>query len=331
MLLVVKNISKTYTKGAIQALKKVSFEVGYSELVTIIGESGCGKSSLLKIIAGIEDADTGEVIFEGKALSNNDALIKGYRNIKMVFQDFGLMPNHTVAENIRHPIRLWQPDLKNEKVDELIRLFHLEETRNKFPRELSGGQQQRVAIARAIADEPALLLMDEPFSQLDFFLREQLKVDLRKITDNLGTSILLITHETTDALSFSDKMIVMREGEILQIGKPQTIYFKPTSIYVASFFGNINIFSAEKMQVLAPNTIFDDNLQYVVHYENIFISNETLQQSIIAKVEKSLFFGRYYLLKMKVGEVVVYGQSNIDYVVNSDVHISIRSYLSFYK
>lgn len=242
----VKRVSKKYPNQETPAVTDVSFDLQKGEILALVGENGSGKTTLLKLINGLEDADQGEVYFEEKPVSGPSSnLVPGHEQIKMLYQSFNLFPKHTIRENIGYNLRYQSNDFQEEKVRELIALCRLEGMENKLPSELSGGQQQRVALAKAIADDPQLLLMDEPFSNLDLFLRDEIKKQvIRKIREE-GNSAIFVTHDLKDALALSDRIAVMRNGRILQIASPQNVYEKPADEYVAYLFGKVNILSAD--------------------------------------------------------------------------------------
>src|SRR5690554_2039549 len=235
------NISKRYRSGDKFAVNDVSFSLNKGEILALVGESGSGKTTLLRLIAGLENPDNGtitldkEVIVEGrKSLSANK------RKTGMVFQDYALFPHLTIFENVAFGLRGFKKKEAQQRVYETIELTGLKEDVRKFPHELSGGQQQRVALARALAPRPELLLMDEPFSNLDTILRDQVREEVRQIIKSMGITAILVTHDTKDAFSTADKIAVMLKGKLLQIDTPDTLYNEPNSDYVAELFGKSN-------------------------------------------------------------------------------------------
>ncbi|MCE7990742.1 MAG: ABC transporter ATP-binding protein [Roseivirga sp.] len=252
-LLVVHEVSKAYPGESLGAVNSLSFTMEAGEILSFVGESGSGKSTLLRMLAGLLKPDSGEISFQGKALENpEEQLIAGNSAIKMVFQDFDLMPNMTVAENLRYPLLSYDKVYANERVRELLQLCGIEELAGRLPRELSGGQQQRVALARALADEPDLLLMDEPFSQLDPVNKSQLLREVLRILKAARVGLVFVTHDTRDALMISDQIGFLKGGKLLQQGSPETLYRRPENLDIARFFGPINIFKPEAMAVQLP-------------------------------------------------------------------------------
>jgi spermidine/putrescine transport system ATP-binding protein len=236
----VSGISKSF--GAFKALKGVSLEIKKGEFFSLLGPSGCGKTTLLRVIAGFEDPDAGTVGIDGRDVSG---LPPDKRRCNTVFQSYALFPHLTVFENVAFPLRLRR--VPNRLVRELVMkhlsLVQLEAHADKKPSMLSGGQKQRVAIARALINEPSVLLLDEPLSALDAKLRQRMLVELDSIHDKVGITFIYVTHDQQEALSVSDRIAVMDQGNVLQIGSPQQIYENPASDFVARFIGETNIFS----------------------------------------------------------------------------------------
>ena len=237
----IRNIKKEFDRQI--ALNNISAEFGKGELVCILGPSGCGKTTLLRIIAGLETANSGQVYIKGKDVTT---LPPSARNFGIVFQSYALFPNMTVMGNVLFGLRqkkwLTKDEMEN-KANEALRLVDLFEHKNKYPRQLSGGMQQRTALARAISLSPAFLLLDEPLSALDAKVRQKLRYEIRAIQRNLGITTIMVTHDQEEAMTMSDMIAVMNEGEILQIGAPIDIYNEPKNTFVADFIGESNILS----------------------------------------------------------------------------------------
>lgn len=234
----VSNANKSF--GNFQALKNVSLTIGKGEFFSLLGPSGCGKTTLLRIIAGFEDPSSGSIF-----LDDTDVvpLPPDQRRVNTVFQNYALFPHLSVFENIAFPLRLRKVPIKEirEKVSRYLQLVRLVGQENKKPNQLSGGQKQRVAIARALINEPSVLLLDEPLSALDAKLRQQLLMDLDLIHDEVGITFVYVTHDQSEALSVSDRVAVMSEGRVLQIGTPYEIYEAPADTFVAQFIGDTNL------------------------------------------------------------------------------------------
>ncbi|MEE4167256.1 MAG: spermidine/putrescine ABC transporter ATP-binding protein PotA [Desulfocapsaceae bacterium] len=241
-VLSLQGLSKSFDD--IIAVDHFSLEIVESEFITLLGPSGCGKTTLLRLIAGFEQPDHGSIYLDGK---NIGSLPPEKRQVNTVFQSYALFPHMTVYENIAFGLRL-----KRVEAGELKKTVEaaLEQTKmtpfaGRMPSQLSGGQQQRVAMARAIVNKPRVLLLDEPLSALDARLRSEMQVELKRLQRELNITTILVTHEQDEALSLSDRVVVMSEGEIAQIGTPREIYEEPRSLYVARFIGDINLLPAE--------------------------------------------------------------------------------------
>ena len=244
-LLEVKNICKTYGSGetAVKALKDVSFSVPKGEYVAVVGESGSGKSTLLNMIGALDTPTTGKVLIDGKdifAMDERKLTVFRRRNIGFIFQAFNLVPELTVEQNIIFPVLLDYQKPDKKYLEELLAVLNLKERRNHLPSQLSGGQQQRVALARAVVIEPSVLLFDEPLSNLDAKLRESMRDELRALQKRLGITSLYVTHDQSEAMAISDRVVIMKDGVICQQGTPTEIYEQPNSRFVANFIGKAN-------------------------------------------------------------------------------------------
>ena len=246
--------------GDFQALKDVSLTIGKGEFFSLLGPSGCGKTTLLRIIAGFEDPDSGAVLLDGK---NVLPLSPHQRHVNTVFQNYALFPHLTVFENVAFPLRLRKEKnpIVTEQVHKYLSMVHLTGHENKKPGLLSGGMKQRVAIARALISEPSVLLLDEPLSALDAKLRQSLLMELDFIHDQVGITFIYVTHDQSEALSVSDRVAVMNEGNVLQVGSPYEIYEKPASLFIAQFIGESNLMKGVITQ--------KDNLNYTVESEGL--------------------------------------------------------------
>ncbi len=243
MSIKVSNVIKNYDKEA--ALKGIELNIKKGELVALLGPSGSGKTTLLRIIAGLENPDDGEIFFEEQDVANLEVK---ERNVGFVFQHYALFQNMTVFDNIAFGLtvrpRATRPTKNkiNEKVTELLRLVKLESFANRFPSQLSGGQRQRVALARALAVEPNVLLLDEPFGALDAKVRKDLRRWLRKLHDEIQITSIFVTHDQEEALEVADRVVIMNQGTIEQIGTPEEVYHSPASPFVYDFLGKVNLF-----------------------------------------------------------------------------------------
>jgi len=231
----VVEIEKTF--GAINAVDKVSFELERREFLSLLGPSGCGKTTILRLIAGFERPDAGQILLDGRKLL---PVPPEKRQIGFVFQNYALFPHMTVARNIAYGVRFDRRIDTQRRVEELLDLVDLRGFERRRPAELSSGQSQRVALARALAPKPAILLLDEPLSALDAKLRESLRSEIRRIQQEIRLSAIYVTHDQEEALALSDRIGVINEGRIEQIGTPKAIYRHPETTFVASFIGHTN-------------------------------------------------------------------------------------------
>ena len=233
-----RNIVKSFDGQMI--LKGVNLDINEKEFVTLLGPSGCGKTTLLRILGGFLDADEGSVIFDGEEISKKPSY---ERELNTVFQKYALFPHLSVYENIAFGLKIkkMSKDIIDQKVMKMLKLIGLEGYENKNTTLLSGGQQQRVAIARALVNEPKVLLLDEPLAALDLKLRKEMQYELKRIQQEVGITFIFVTHDQEEALTMSDKIVVMNNGEIQQVGTPEEIYNEPTNRFVANFIGESNI------------------------------------------------------------------------------------------
>jgi spermidine/putrescine ABC transporter ATP-binding subunit len=239
-------VSKTF--GEIAALNEASLQVGRGELMTLLGPSGCGKTTLLNLVAGFLLPDRGEIAIDGRRVTD---LPPYRRDSGMMFQNYALFPHMTVAGNVGYGLkmrRLGRSEIAR-RVAEALTLVKLGGLEDRKPRQLSGGQQQRVALARALVIRPQVLLLDEPFSALDRNLRASMQVELKEIQRQLGVTTIFVTHDQSEALSLSDRIAVMAEGRIRQLGAPEEIYRRPVDRFVASFVGDVNVLRGRLAQI----------------------------------------------------------------------------------
>lgn len=235
------NINKFYGNKLI--LNQINLDVFNSEFITILGPSGCGKTTLLRIIAGFEKIDSGQIIIDDETVNEQ---VPEKRTVNTVFQSYALFPHMNVFENVAFGLkmkRVKKEDIKT-KVINTLKMVQLESYYDKMPSQLSGGQQQRVAIARAVINEPKVLLLDESLSALDYKLRKRMQLELKQLQRKLGITFIFVTHDQEEALSMSDRIVVLKNGQIEQIGSPKEIYENPNNLFVAKFIGEINIFDA---------------------------------------------------------------------------------------
>lgn len=239
----IETVKKSF--GTHQVLKGVSLRIERGSFVALLGSSGCGKTTLLRIIAGLESVSEGRIIIGGEDVTRQPPET---RRLSMMFQSYALFPHMSVLENIRYPLRMQgrgSAQQQRERALEALNLVKLAHVADRRPRALSGGQQQRVALARAIVNEPRVLLLDEPLSNLDARLREDMQIELQELHRRLGITTIFVTHDQEEALSLADRVVLMREGEILRDDSPAAIYDDPQSSFAADFLGSANIFDVE--------------------------------------------------------------------------------------
>jgi len=239
----INNVTKTFAKDS-YAVKDFNLQVEPGELVSFLGPSGCGKTTTLRMVAGFERPTSGRIVIDGKDVTD---VPPNQHNVGMVFQAYALFPNMTVAGNIGFGMKIAKKPVDEIKtrVDEMLKLIHMESYGDRYPYQLSGGQQQRVALTRALALSPTILLLDEPLSALDAKIRVSLRAEIRAIQRKLGITTIYVTHDQEEALSISDRIVVMYEGEIEQVGTPFEIYNFPQGAFVADFVGTLNTTKAE--------------------------------------------------------------------------------------
>jgi len=241
--LILENISKQF--GSLVAVKNANLVIEPGEFVCFLGPSGCGKTTLLRIITGFEQATSGNIIYDGKNIND---VIPQKREFGIVFQSYALFPNMTVNQNVAFGLKMRKMPQKliNERVSEILKLVGLVEWENHYPSQLSGGQQQRVALGRALAIKPNVLLLDEPLSALDAKIRVRLRTVIKKLQEELGITMVYVTHDQEEALALADRVIIMRDGEFRQIGSPIEIYKEPKTSFIAEFVGTSNFISGTK-------------------------------------------------------------------------------------
>lgn len=264
-----ENLTKRYQE--VTAVDHLNLEIEDGDLVCLLGPSGCGKSTTLSIIAGLEQATEGTIYFDEENVGGLEA---EDRDIGMVFQDYALYPHMTVQENIAFPLKMqgWKKKDRIEKVKEAAKMLQIEEYLKRKPGKLSGGQQQRVAIARAIVKNPKILLLDEPLSNLDARLRIELHDEIRRVQKQLGITTIFVTHDQEEALSISDKILLMEKGKISQYSSPKEMYMEPQNVFAAKFLGNppMNFVPGEKVE---------DGICLLLGDENVTVKKGTVHEA----------------------------------------------------
>jgi len=314
-----KNINKKYPNGY-EAVKDLSIGINPGEFVSLVGPSGCGKSTTLRMIAGLEDISGGE-LWIGDKLANN--LASKDRGIAMVFQSYALFPHMSVAANIGFGLKIKKMPIKQrkEKIDWALNLLDLEGLGDRKPSQLSGGQRQRVALGRALVLDPDVLLLDEPLSNLDAKLRIKMRIELKRIHKQLNATIIYVTHDQAEAMTLSDRIAIMKDGDLMQIGKPSEIYNNPANKFVAGFVGSppMNFIKGE---LIAENGILKFSSKY-----GLIEVTENMKKTIKAKnIDKEITLGiRPEDLKISLDKLEnsFLGTSLVSETLGSDDYVSV--------
>ena len=337
MKVVIKNVTKTY--GSNTAVKDFSADLTDGHLICLLGPSGCGKSTLLNMLSGIVDVTSGQIFFDGNDVTK---MPPDKRNIGMVFQNYALYPHLTVLENIAFPLEVLRVPKKErlEKAEKTASLVHVENLLKRFPGQLSGGQQQRVAIARALIKNPSLLLMDEPLSNLDARLRLEMRDEIRRIQQETGVTTIFVTHDQEEAMSISDKIILMKDGKLQQQDDPQAIYDDPHNEFVASFIGNppinkLDCFIKDGKCVLADgsgeirlgkkyNVAEGQKVVVGIRPEAILVDQPT--HDFTAEIIQRYTMGKEELAFVKIGnqEIRVYLPNTYEYKKGDVINIKLK-------
>lgn len=315
-----KEIKKSFTEGE-AVLDNISLEISKGEFITLLGSSGCGKTTTLRIIAGLEQPDAGSVWLDGREVTG---LEPNQRDVNTVFQNYALFPHMNVAENIGYGLKLKKVPKSEirKKVSQMLELVQLEGYERRKPSELSGGQKQRVAIARALVNNPKVLLLDEPLGALDLQLRRAMQIELKHLQKKLGITFIYITHDQEEAINMSDRIAVMRDGRIEQIGTPDEIYNHPKTSYVATFVGNANILHG------AAESIQGENAIVKIGNDRVIVKLETSQQNTEdIGVKQYLSAGEKVTLAVRsenilLQETAVIGDTGTDYRDAVDISVA---------
>lgn len=293
MSIIIENVSKYY--GSFKALRNIDLEIKSGELVALLGPSGSGKTSLLRIIAGLEQAENGQILFNEENYTHKH--VKD-RNVGFVFQHYALFRNMTIFDNIAYGLKVRprktrpSKEVIEQKVTELLQLVKLEGYKDRYPSQLSGGQRQRVALARALAVEPNILLLDEPFGALDAKVRKELRRWLRRLHDEFNVTSVFVTHDQEEAMDVADRVVIMNEGKIEQIGTPEEVYDHPENPFVYDFLGSVNLFKGNvhkgklvtgNVEMNAPGSEDGAGTGYV-RAHNFIIEREPAEKDSIASI-----------------------------------------------
>ena len=296
-ILQLQQIRKSFANT--EVLKGIDLEAGQGEFITLLGASGCGKTTTLRIIAGLELPDSGQVILEGHNITDWEP---NKRDVNTVFQNYALFPHMNVADNVGYGLKIRKVPKAQiaERVERALRLVQLEEYGKRMPDQLSGGQKQRIAIARAVINEPKVLMLDEPLGALDLKLRRQMQLELKRLQKQLGITFIYITHDQEEAINMSDRIGVMHEGVLEQMGTPNEVYYRPRTSYVADFVGNANI-------------LHKNGETLAIRSENIRMDGESVCTQEAVVVEKSFAGGQLRILfRLSDGQLLTASRYGID-------------------
>jgi iron(III) transport system ATP-binding protein len=311
------DLAKKYVGANDFAVNEFNANILKGEIVALLGESGCGKTTILRMIAGFEKPDKGLLQLNSFDIASKDFMIQPEkRGVGIVFQDYALFPHKTVKENILYGLFRLSKATAENRLAEMLSLTGLEGLEKRYPHELSGGQQQRVAIARALAPDPGILLLDEPFSNIDAMRKNELRYELREILKKAGTTSVFVTHDTRDVMAIADKVFVLKNGETIQQGKPEEVYRKPADSYVASFFGKTNILPIEILSDLTkcfgfqiPDSVASERL-ISIRPAVIKVFGKPAENVCEARLITQKYFGEFKELLVEIGshktEIIVH-------------------------
>lgn len=316
-----KNFSKSFGEKVI--IEDIDLEVYEGEFLTLLGSSGCGKTTILRSISGLDYPTTGTVYIDDEDVTN---LEPQKRQVNTIFQNYALFPLMTVEENIAFGLKMKkvpQEEIK-KRVNSMLELVHLKGYEKRKPSELSGGEQQRVSIVRGLINNPKVLLLDEPLSALDLKLRKKMQIELKQLQKKLGITFIYVTHDQEEALSMSDRIVVLNKGKIEQIGTPVEVYENPNSLYVADFLGESNIFKGEVKEVTNTkcsvfineteyisilnnnNYKIGDKINIIVRPENIKISKKSIKTNCFeGKIYEQIYDGAFTKILIKYGKKII--------------------------
>ena len=343
--LIISNLSLTF-ESKNKVLSNINFHIDDSEIGCILGPSGCGKTSLLRAIAGFESVSSGSILKDGVCITNSvENTPVSNRNMGMVFQDYALFPNMDVKSNIAFGLKNSTELEKDNRVNYLLDLVNLVDCKNKYPHELSGGEQQRIALARALAPSPDIILMDEPFSNIDQDIKEELVSDVRLLLKELAITSIIVTHDQNEAFNLADKVAIMNNGTIQQVGIPYDIYHKPVNKFVANFIGLGTFLPLKKnnkgdfeipLGPLDNNRIKNeltkfDNLEMLIRPDDIIHNDLSIKK---AKILEKQFRGAEFLYKLLYNnehQILCYAPSHHNHEIGEliGIEIDIQHYVIF--
>ncbi len=299
-MLIADKVSKTFD-GGVQAVGDVSLALAPGRIMGMVGASGSGKSTLLNMLAGLADVDSGAVLLNGKRVPGpSDVLIAGHPDIRLVHQEYQLMPNVSIRENINYAVRYFEKSYRTFRVDALLKLCRLTAVQDRLPRQVSGGEKQRTAIARAIADVPAVLLLDEPFSHLDLPNRLLVRDLLFELVREQQTACLFVTHDASDALSIADTIGILRDGQLIQLDTPKAVYHRPQTAYAAQLTGRVTVLPASNRPLLGLSESDQPDQWLCIRPEQVQLT----ESGVPATVRAVFFMGSQYELEVSLNDQV---------------------------
>ena len=335
----IENAQKRYGDNII--IENLSLDIKQGEFFTLLGPSGCGKTTLLRMIAGFNSIEKGDFYFNEKRINDLDP---AKRNIGMVFQNYAIFPHLTVEQNVEFGLKNRKVSKEEMKVetDKFLKLMQIDEYRDRMPERLSGGQQQRVALARALVIKPDVLLMDEPLSNLDAKLRVEMRTAIKEIQNSIGITTVYVTHDQEEAMAVSDRIAVMKDGEIQHLGQPKDIYQRPANLFVATFIGKTNVLNGTlNNSVLKIAGKYDVNLNNIkdknvkgnvvisIRPEEFVIDENQAKDGIKAFIDSSVFLGlnTHYFAHLESGEKIeIVQESKIDSIIpkGTEVYLKVK-------
>ena len=322
-----KNVSKHYSEDLSAGVSSVSLSINKGDFVAIVGESGSGKSTLLKLMYGLLAPDSGEVFFKGEHLNGpHEKLIPGHDSMKMLSQDFNLNLFAKVYENIESMLSNEDLQAKKQKAKKMMEFLRIDHLATKKIVDLSGGEQQRVALARAIITEPEVLLLDEPFSQLDAVLKTQFRSDLRRLSDELGITIIIVSHDPIDGLTLANQMVILKDGKLIESGKPDVLYSEPAHSYTGRLLGNAFVLTVDEARQMGIKT---NKERVMIYPEWVQLKSSWSSKGYLIR---DIFFKGFYedlLLERNGIQVIAVNPNPGIYSKGQKVQVIIRNYLEF--
>jgi iron(III) transport system ATP-binding protein len=333
-LLKINNLFKSFE--GVKAVNDISINLEKGKILAILGESGSGKTTLLHLIAALYEPDSGTLMLDSeRIIPPSEKLIAGHPDIKLVRQDYGLFPNMSIRANIAYELRYYEEKYRNERVDKLLDISGLAHVQHHLPRQVSGGEQQRATIVKAIAEEPKLLLLDEPFSHLDAVNKRRLKNEVLDLIKAEEVSCIFVTHDVADAYAMADELLIMQNGKALQIGIPEEIYRNPINQYVAEITGEVSmgsesgtvdgtVLNVELVQIqrrTAQRTALNSELNILLRPSQIRVSEKSELKAVIQKVK---FLGAYYEVFLKGEDFNLKMYSFDKLMIGKEIGIEIR-------